>query len=82
MFEYQVYYWDEVDEAPKTEQGLTTAKDYSEATKKVTTYYGKSNVISICLEQWEDILPKAEILAGFKFWHKTVRHESEDESNV
>ena len=79
MFKYQAYFWDEIDEAPKTDQGLIAAKNYGEAAKKVVAFYGKSNIISMCLEEWEDMLSKDEIQEAFQLIFK---NDSEDESNV
>ena len=75
MFKYQVCYWDEVDEATKTEHGLIAAEFYSEAAEKIVAYYGKANIVSMYLEEWEGMLTTDEILEGFRFGRKTVRKD-------
>lgn len=72
MFKYQADFWDEVDQVSKTEQGLIAAADYGEAAEKVVTYYGKSNIVSIYLEEWDDVLTEDEVLEGFQSWQETV----------
>lgn len=66
MFYYCVRYWDEIDCIERKDSGLVVANDYNFATDKVVKYYGKENVFSVTVEQWEEILCEDEILEGFE----------------
>ena len=40
------------------------AADYGEAALKVVDYYGKDNVVTLALSEWEDALCRDELLEG------------------
>lgn len=40
------------------------AADYGEAALKVVDYYGKDNVVTLALSEWEDVLCRDEPLEG------------------
>ena len=66
MFYYKAEHWDEIDHEVRQESGILAAKDYGDAAKKVADYYGKDNLISVYLEEWEDVLTEDEVLEGFE----------------
>jgi hypothetical protein len=66
MFYYKVEHWDEIDHETRQESGILAAKDYAHAAGRVAEYYGAENMISMYLEEWEDVLTEDEILEGFE----------------
>lgn len=66
MFYYKVDHWDEIDSEARQESGILSAKDYAHAAGRVTEYYGAANIISMYLEEWDDILTEDEVLEGFE----------------
>lgn len=66
MFYYQIDFWDEIDNERRQESGLLAATSYSKATERVTRYYGADSVISLYLEEWEDILTEDDLLDQFE----------------
>ncbi len=67
MFEYQVRYYDELDERGISivdSHGICAAATYGEAAERVLKYFGKDNVIYMALCQMEDVLDE-ELLSGF-----------------
>ena len=66
MFYYCVRYWDEIDCINRKDSGLVAAEDYNIAVDKVVKHYGKANVFSVTVEEWQKILSQDEILEGFE----------------
>lgn len=68
MFYYQIDFWDETDNKRRQESGILAADSYGKATERVARYYGAdsiSSIISLYLEEWEDILSEDRLLEGF-----------------
>ena len=56
MFYYKVEFWDEIECKNTTDEGLTDADTYGKAADKVQEYYGKDNVVTISLTEFENVL--------------------------
>jgi len=65
MYYYLVDFLDE-DYNEHKESGLIGAQSYSTATAQVTDFYGEGNIISLYLEQWNDVVTEDEVLDGFE----------------
>ena len=46
-FIYKIVYWGEDEKKSITEAGLVLAHTYTDAMKKITTYYGEDNMINV-----------------------------------
>jgi len=66
MFYYQIDFWDEIDNERRQESGILAASTYGKAAERVTRYYGADSVISLYLEEWEDILSEDDLLDQFE----------------
>ena len=64
MFYYKVHYWDDYNQEPADENGVLAAADYGEAALKVVDHYGKDNVGTLALSEWEDALCRDGLLEG------------------
>lgn len=64
MYHYWVRFWDEVERNIDTDEGLMGSDSYANAATKLLEFYGKQNVYSIKLEEWEDILVKEDVIEG------------------
>ena len=62
MFYYCVDYWDLVENEPRQEAGLLANATYKDAAEKVIEFYGKENVTSVYLEEWDDPLVEDEAI--------------------
>jgi hypothetical protein len=60
FYEYKVEYYNEVNAV--TEVGITAGIDYAEALSRLQKYYGKDDIISIFLREWDEFecLPMTE----------------------
>ena len=47
---YKVKYFDEVDFQEREEEGITSGKDINDTVEKISDYYGKNNISSMCLD--------------------------------
>jgi hypothetical protein len=47
FFEYEVCYWDEVDQEQTTRHGVTYAEDLSDAAENLSQFYGIDNITSV-----------------------------------
>ena len=65
MFYYKVKCYDEIDYKETNESGIVAAKDYNEAMSKIDEYYGIQNIVSVYIEEWEDILTEDNVMIGF-----------------
>lgn len=50
----------------KQESGILAAKGYIEAMKRVMDGYGDYEIVSVYLEEWEDLLTEDEVMEGFE----------------
>jgi hypothetical protein len=66
MFYYTISYWDQIDLRERKDSGLVAAADHGAAVNRVIEYYGKENVFSVEIEEWEDILSEEEVMEGFE----------------
>lgn len=64
MYHYWTEFWDEVEQKIDTEEGLVGGSSYSNAADKLIEFYGKKNIFSIKLEEWEEILVKEDVIEG------------------
>lgn len=68
MFYYQIDFWDEVDNKRRQESGILSASSYSNAADRVSRYYATdsiNSIVSLYLEEWEDILSEDDLLENF-----------------
>ena len=67
MFKYVVEYLDTYQNAatPTKDCGIVAADDWGEAIERVRSWYGKGNIISVTLEEWEYIASWDDIKEGF-----------------
>ena len=61
MYKYTVYFWDNINDKPNTEEGLTSGENYEVAVHKISDYYGDKNILNIELEVMEDPLVEEDI---------------------
>ena len=47
---YKVKYYDEVDFQEREEEGITSGEDINDTVEKISDYYGKNNISSMCLD--------------------------------
>ena len=47
---YKVKYYDEVDFQEMEEEGITSGEDINDTVEKISDYYGKNNISSMCLD--------------------------------
>lgn len=66
MYHYIVDYFDSIDLCDRKDSGLVAAVDYGTAVNKIVNFYGKENIFSITIEEWEDILCEDEVMEGFE----------------
>ena len=66
MYHYIVNYFDSIDLRDCKDSGLVAAVDYGAAVNKVVNFYGKENIFSITIEEWEDILCEDEVMESFE----------------
>ena len=62
MFKYKVEYWDTDAKKKTTDIGLVGPKNWGKACKEVCEYYGESEIISIELTPYENVLYAEEII--------------------
>ena len=47
---YKVKYYDEIDFQEREEEGITSGEDINDTVEKISDYYGKNNISSMCLD--------------------------------
>ena len=62
MYRYTVKFIDEIDYNESTDIGLVAAESYGSAADKVVDFYGRDNVFSVELTEYEDIICKDELM--------------------
>jgi len=65
MYHYYVEFWDELDQKNRSDSGLTWGATYGDAANRVVEYYGRDNVISVQLSEWESVVPEEDVMGGF-----------------
>ena len=65
MYHYYVEFWDELDQKNRSDSGLTCGATYGDAANRVVEYYGRDNVFSVQLSEWESVVPEEDVLNGF-----------------
>ena len=64
MFHYKIQYMDEIDKTTENDSGIVGAVSYGSAVDKICEYYGAENVVSLTIEEWENILSAEEVMEG------------------
>lgn len=66
MFKFKVEFWDEELHKRNYENGITDGKTYGEAADHVSDYYGKENIVTMTLEELQNIIVNDNVEQFFK----------------
>lgn len=65
MFYFCVEYVDN-DGDIRQDSGILTADSYQLATARLSKYYGEKCLVSLYIEEWDNLLTEDEVLEGFE----------------
>ena len=66
MFQYEVEYWDEINQEPTVECGIVQGYSYGNAADILVECYGKHNVVTISLSEIEPVMSEEELIDMFE----------------